>query len=36
MTWEELLTHMDNLADWGNDQLKAWGKQAREVLPRGI
>merc|ERR1719160_1336804 len=29
MTWEELLTHMDNLADWGQDQLKAWGKQAR-------
>merc|ERR1719389_6435 len=28
MTWEELLTHMDNLADWGQDQLKAWGKQA--------
>eukprot|EP00747_Dinoflagellata_sp_TGD_P152361 gnl/TRDRNA2_/TRDRNA2_177294_c3_seq11.p2 gnl/TRDRNA2_/TRDRNA2_177294_c3~~gnl/TRDRNA2_/TRDRNA2_177294_c3_seq11.p2 ORF type:complete len:105 (-),score=22.28 gnl/TRDRNA2_/TRDRNA2_177294_c3_seq11:91-405(-) len=29
MTWDELLTHMDNLADWGQDQLKAWGKQAR-------
>jgi len=29
MTWEELLTHMDNLADWGKDQLKSWGKQAR-------
>merc|ERR1719265_2976342 len=28
MTWEELLTHMDNLADWGKDELKAWGKQA--------
>merc|ERR1719159_2325821 len=31
MTWDELLTHMDNLADWGQDQLKAWGKQARWV-----
>merc|ERR1719451_218719 len=29
MTWDELLTHMDNLADWGQDELKAWGKQAR-------
>merc|ERR1719387_3488224 len=29
MTWDELLTHMDNLADWGKDELKAWGKQAR-------
>merc|ERR1719230_242776 len=28
MTWEELLTHMDNLADWGQDQLKSWAKQA--------
>merc|ERR1719198_2523298 len=29
MTWDELLTHMDNLADRGKDELKAWGKQAR-------
>merc|ERR1719263_1037337 len=28
MTWEELLEHMDNLVDWGHDQLKAWRKQA--------
>merc|ERR1719337_109611 len=28
MTWEELLEHMDNLVDWGHDQLKAWAKQA--------
>merc|ERR1719401_202427 len=28
MTWEELLEHMDNLVDWGHDQLKAWTKQA--------
>merc|ERR1719182_1404897 len=28
MTWEELLEHMDNLVDWGHDQLKSWRKQA--------
>merc|ERR1719463_24708 len=28
MTWEELLEHMDNLAEWGRDQLKGWVKQA--------
>merc|ERR1719498_2391176 len=28
MTWEELLEHMDNLSDWGHDELKAWVKQA--------
>merc|ERR1719165_39793 len=28
MTWEELLTHMDNLVDWGRDSLKSWKKQA--------
>merc|ERR1719310_2141484 len=28
MTWEELLEHMDNLSDWGHDELKAWRKQA--------
>merc|ERR1719194_180930 len=28
MTWEELLEHMDNLVDWGSDELKAWRKQA--------
>ncbi len=22
MTWEELLEHMDNLVDWGHDELK--------------
>merc|ERR1719454_1057639 len=29
MTWEELLTHMDNLSDWGHGEIKAWTKQAR-------
>merc|ERR1719321_1862026 len=28
MTWEELLEHMDNLSDWGHDELKSWRKQA--------
>merc|ERR1719498_1369108 len=28
MTWEELLTHMDNLSEWGHGELKAWTKQA--------
>merc|ERR1719160_918478 len=28
MTWDELLEHMDNLVDWGNDELKSWRKQA--------
>merc|ERR1719161_2928185 len=28
MTWEELLEHMDNLVDWGHDQLKSRRKQA--------
>jgi len=31
MTWEELLTHMDNLVDWGRDSLKGWKKQATLV-----
>merc|ERR1719407_259519 len=31
MTWEELLEHMDNLVDWGQDELKAWRKQASAV-----
>jgi hypothetical protein len=28
MTWEELLTHMDNLSNWGHSELKAWSKRA--------
>merc|ERR1719163_2200719 len=31
MTWDELLEHMDNLVDWGRDQLKGWRKQASEL-----
>merc|ERR1719159_154295 len=40
MTWEELLEHMDNLVDWGHDQLKSWRKQASalqmNIKPVGI
>merc|ERR1719160_63068 len=28
MTWEELLEHMDNLAEWGRETIKGWTKQA--------
>merc|ERR1740115_341757 len=28
MTWEELLTHMDNLSSWGHGEIKAWTKTA--------
>ena len=29
MTWQELLEHMDNLADWGRDELTGWKHQAK-------
>ena len=32
MTWPELLEHMDNLAGWGQDELKGWHSQARALL----
>merc|ERR1712203_311672 len=28
MTWEELLEHMDNLVEWGQESIKGWKKQA--------
>merc|ERR1719492_561610 len=28
MTWEELLTHMDNLVEWGQEMIKGWKKTA--------
>merc|ERR1719396_45802 len=28
MTWEELLEHMDNLVEWGQETIKGWKKQA--------
>merc|ERR1719361_2034625 len=34
MTWEELLTHMDNLAEWGRETLKGWKKTASALQVR--
>merc|ERR1719330_1048775 len=31
MTWEELLTYMDDLAQWGRDSIKGWHKQASQL-----
>merc|ERR1719159_2399888 len=28
MTWEELLAHMDNLVEWGQETIKGWKKTA--------
>merc|ERR1719203_543309 len=28
MTWEELLEHMDNLVEWGQEMIKTWKKTA--------
>merc|ERR1719222_840305 len=28
MTWDELLSYMDTLAQWGRDSIKGWHKQA--------
>merc|ERR1719190_186411 len=28
MTWEELLEHMDNLVEWGQEEIKGWKKTA--------
>merc|ERR1719199_1501202 len=28
MTWDELLTHMDNLSEWGRGMIKSWLKDA--------
>jgi len=35
MTWEELLTHMDNLSEWGHGEIKAWTKQASALQTNG-
>merc|ERR1719223_1736298 len=32
MTWPELLEHMDNLEDWGQDELKNWRSQSSKLL----
>jgi len=36
MTWEELLTHMDNLSEWGHGELKAWTKQASALQTKAV
>merc|ERR1719401_3035905 len=28
MTWDELLEHMDNLVEWGQESIKGWKKTA--------
>merc|ERR1719203_232232 len=35
MTWDELLSYMDNLADWGRDSIKGWHKQAAQLQVSG-
>merc|ERR1740121_787202 len=35
MTWDELLTYMDHLADWGRDSIKGWHKQASQLQVSG-
>merc|ERR1719384_15644 len=34
MTWPELLTHMDNLVEWGQGMVKGWKKTA-SALQKG-
>merc|ERR1719262_603720 len=34
MTWPELLTHMDQLSDWGHDMIKGWHKQAAGLVQK--
>merc|ERR1719413_268327 len=31
MTWEELLAHMDNLVEWGQESIKGWKKTAAQL-----
>merc|ERR1719265_1933003 len=31
MTWDELLTHMDNLGEWGRGQIKEWWAEKNEA-----
>jgi len=32
MTWEELLEHMDNLSEWGHEEIKGWHAQAKSFV----
>merc|ERR1719456_2065874 len=35
MTWEELLEHMDNLVEWGQETIKGWKKTASALQVSG-
>merc|ERR1719296_631408 len=35
MTWPELLEHMDNLVEWGQNSIKGWHKQASALQIEG-
>merc|ERR1719159_611703 len=32
MTWEELLVHMDNLVEWGQETIKGWKATAAKMI----
>merc|ERR1719498_1688883 len=36
MTWDELLTRMDDLKYWGQDTIKAWTKQASALQKTAV
>merc|ERR1719484_507700 len=36
MTWEELLEHMDNLSEWGHDELKGWAERAAGLVQQNL
>jgi hypothetical protein len=35
MTWDELLEHMDNLVEWGQESIKGWKKTASALQVKG-
>merc|ERR1719329_1339234 len=36
MTWEELLEHMDNLSEWGHEELKGWAERAAGLVQENL
>merc|ERR1740127_409696 len=36
MTWEELLVHMDNLVEWGQESIKSWKKTASALQKSAV
>jgi len=36
MTWEELLEHMDNLSEWGHEEIKGWTSQAANLIQQNL